>query len=174
MKYSPENRSLDIKSLPRSMSLRARLVTANILIVILAIVATGTYVYAKLQQQTNAFNSQMTMTMSMEGQDRVSATANDQGAQLNNYFTQENNTMLRVVAQANSLISNESHLSNGNYWDALTSLSRLPNGSWHNSTSDPASVFIPAKDTLTPDLAAELNTLKGMDFSVPWTLKTDP
>jgi GAF domain-containing protein/HAMP domain-containing protein len=159
---------------PRSLSLRARLIAANILIVVLAILATGYYVYSSGQQANNALTAQMDTNMAQQARDDLSATGNSQAESLQNFFSTATSNISLIGSTAGNLLSHETVLNKGTYWDAATSLARLTNGSWDNAKTDPASIFIPAKTDLTPNLISELNSLKQLDFMVPTMLKANP
>lgn len=156
-------------------SLRTRLIAANTLIAALAIAAMGIFVYLRAQQSTAALSAQLAQTVTQQAKDNLAATSQQQVASLNSFFASLRAQILNTSSTAGSLLSNQPALAGGLYWDAKTSMSRRSNGSWDNASgTDPAAVFIPAKFDLTDDLAAELNTLKQLDFVVPPLLRSNP
>ncbi|MBL8102506.1 MAG: GAF domain-containing protein, partial [Anaerolineales bacterium] len=96
-------------------------------------------------------------------------------AKLNFFFESKSREITLIGANINTLLSRESLLNNGIYWDAAQSLTTLPNGSWDNSNAEPSSIFIPAKIlTLNPGLISQINTLKLTETSIPSILKANP
>jgi GAF domain-containing protein/HAMP domain-containing protein len=156
-------------------SLRTRLIAANTLIVALAIAAMGIFVYLRAQESTGALSAQLAETVTQQAKDDLAANSQQQVASLNGFFTALRTQILDASSTAGSLLSNQPALAGGLYWDAKTSMSRRANGSWDNASgTDPAAVFIPAKADLTDELAAELDTLKQLDFVIPAKLRSNP
>ncbi|KAF0108765.1 MAG: putative signaling protein [Anaerolineaceae bacterium] len=157
-----------------SLTLRTKLILGNILITFIAITGTGYYAYLRAQQANTYLITQIDAIVRQQAEDQLTSTIAKQAIVLNNFFTTASENITIINATAQNLLSQELILNNGIYWDATESLSRLPNGSWDNSNTDLASVFIPAKTDLTDTLTSELNTLKQLDFVVPTFLAANP
>ena len=112
--------------------------------------------------------------MAQQAQENLNNTSVSQATSLNNFFVLMGRDITTIGANASNLLSQETTLNNSAFWDGSTALARLSNGSWDNSKTEPSSVFIPAKQVLTPDLVAELNTLKQLDLTAPTVLKQNP
>ena len=158
----------------RQLSLRARLILVNMLITFVAIAGLGYYVYYRAQQ-SNAYLTQQLDTSVLQGAENTLKTLNsEQVVTLNNFFATMSKNVNDLGQSASALLPQENVFGSGVYWDAKRSLSRLPNGSWDNSNSEAAALFIPAAVDLTDPLIAEVNTLRQMDFVVPVIQKSNP
>ncbi len=156
-------------------SLRARLILANAIITIVAVSAMGYYVYLRSQQASEVLAAQLDTSVRQQAQNELAATGDAQAAALNSFFTTVQHDIEDAGASAGALISKESNLDSGSYWNATELLTRIANGSWDNvATGDPASVFMPARAQLSESLVSELNTLKQLDFVVPQKLRANP
>jgi len=167
-----ENKSLSSKPATSrtphlgSLSFRAKLIIGNMVIIALAIVGTGYYVYSRTNIAKNVLQ---------DAQDKLNTTGATQAEDLNSFFVQMRKDISTVGTTTSNLLTQESSLNNTAFWDATLALSRSPKTqSWENPTTEPSSVFIPAKNDLTPDLAAELDTIKQLDLSVPQLLTQNP
>jgi GAF domain-containing protein/HAMP domain-containing protein len=157
-----------------SLSLRAKLIIGNMVILILAIIGTGYYVYSR-SQTSNAFLSKQLDTNELQqAEERLNNISNEQAAALNDFFVSLSKDTSLIGRAAENLLAQQDAMNRGVYWNASESLTRLPNGSWDNQNWEPASIFIPAKADLTGSLAIRLNTLRYLDFTAPAVLKKDP
>jgi GAF domain-containing protein/HAMP domain-containing protein len=156
-----------------SFTLRTKLILGNILIILLAITGTGYYVYLRGQQANYYLTTQLDRTVRQQAQGELTSISAEQANVLNNFFESMRKNIVTVGATTENLLSQETVINYGVYWDATRSLTRLPNGSWDNSSADPASVFVPAKIDITDRLASELNTLRQLDFIVPTILSSN-
>ncbi|MGB8213817.1 MAG: cache domain-containing protein [Anaerolineales bacterium] len=157
-----------------TLSFRARLIWANIVVTFLAVAGMGIYVYYRAQQTNLYLTQQLDTSVRQQAEDVLQKTSTQQVDILNNFFVSLRTDITNFGATTGKMLSNEDQLSNGAYWDATKSLSRLPNGSWGNPKTDELSVFIPAKQDLTPSLDSELDTLAQLNFAAPVLLKANP
>ncbi len=156
------------------ISLRMRLILANILIVALSIAVLGAYVYYRGQQSTAYLTDELRSNLRQKAVDTLTSTCQADTDAINTVFTTVSQQITNVGVSVNSMLIRQDLLGNGAYWDAWHQLARLQNGSWDNTDwTEPASVFIPARIELSDPLAVELNTLKQLDFTVPNILKTN-
>jgi GAF domain-containing protein/HAMP domain-containing protein len=176
MNNQPLPTNLVVKKRPvfGSLSLRAKLILGNMLIIIIAVAATGYYVYSRASQANAYLSNQLDANVAQQAQENLNNTSASQATALNNFFVLMGRDITTIGANASNLLSQETTLNNTAFWDGSTALARLSNGSWDNSKTEPSSVFIPAKQVLTPDLVAELNTLKQLDLTAPTVLKQNP
>ncbi len=176
MNNQPLSTDLVVKKRPLfgSLSLRAKLILGNMLIIIIAVAATGYYVYSRSSQANAYLSNQLDTNVAQQAQENLSNTSVSQATTLNNFFVLMGRDISNIGANASNLLSQETTLNNTAFWDGSKALARLSNGSWDNSKTEPSSVFIPAKQDLTPDLVAELNTLKQLDLTAPTILKQNP
>ncbi|MBE0681274.1 MAG: GAF domain-containing protein [Anaerolineales bacterium] len=157
------------------LSLRGKLIVGNMLITLLAILGMGYYVYFRAQESNDYLTTQLEQSVSQSADEQLAAVANEQSATLNDFFSSKSYEISLIGANLNNLLSGESRLGNGVYWDSAQSLSLLPNGSWDNSNEEPSSIFIPAgPQELTPAMVAVLNTIKLTESSVPPLLEKNP
>ena len=157
-----------------SLSLRAKLILANMLIIVMAVVGTGYYVYTRVNQANTYLADQLDKNVLQQAQEKLNNTSTSQATELNNFFVLMGRDITTIGTTASNLLSQGITLNNPSYWDAPTALRRLSNGSWDNSKTELSSVFIPAKLDLTPDLVEELNTIKLLDLTAPTILKQNP
>ncbi len=155
-------------------SLRTRLILGNTLITILAIAGMGYYVYFRAQQANTYLTEQLDKSVRQQAEDKLVTTSTDQAAVLDSSFVSMRKDITTLGSTIEKLLAQESTLSAGTYWDASTSVSRLPNGSGDNTNSEPGSIFVPANIEVTDSLRAEMNSLKYMDFPVPTMLAANP
>ena len=156
------------------ISLRTRLIAANILIIAVSIASLGYYVYYRGQVSTAFLTSELDASVRQKAVDSLTSSIVGQANSLNGIFTTVKKDVTGVGLSTNLLLVNEGTLNSTAYWDASKSLARLPNGSWDNpSTADPASIFIPGHVELTELLTTELNALKQLDFVAPTRLQAN-
>ena len=156
------------------VSLRTRLIVANILITVVAIAALGYYMYYRGQQSTAFLSNELDSSVRQKALDTLSVASVNQANTLNSIFASIRKDITGIGISTSMLLSREDQLGQSTYWDATQALTRISSGSWDNrSNSEPASVFIPARVKLTNSLANELNTLKQLDFIVPVILQAD-
>ncbi|MGZ6316169.1 MAG: hypothetical protein ACXWNQ_02830, partial [Anaerolineales bacterium] len=123
------------------VSLRTRLIAANILIIAVSIASLGYYVYYRAQETTKFLTSELDSSVRQKAVDSLTASIGEHSNSLNGIFTAVRKDVAGVGLSTNLLLVNEGTLDTTAYWDATKSLARLPNGSWDNpSTTDPASV----------------------------------
>ena len=151
----------------RFLSLRTRLILSYILVTFLAIVGLGYYIYLRALQSNALVSNQLDTSSRQQAEANLTLANAEQANILNTFFASMKNDMTTAGTDATYLLSKEGTLENGMYWDASKSLNRSANGSWDNSNSDTASVFIPAKVDLTDNLKSELNLLKQLDIVAP-------
>jgi hypothetical protein len=171
----PSNISAEKKNrLFGSLSLRTKLILANMLIIVVAVVGTGYYVYMRANQANTYLADQLDKNVLQQAQEKLNNTSASQATDLNNFFVLMGRDITTIGTTASNLLSQETTLNNPAYWNASTALGRLSSGSWDNSNSELSSVFIPAKQDLTPGLVVELNTIKLLDLTAPTILKQNP
>jgi len=156
-------------------SLRTRLVATSVIITALAIAAMGYYVFFRAGQATDSLADQLELNLRQQAQANLNAVSSEQVGILNAFFGDMRRGIADAGTSAAQLLSQQPAVGPGVYWDALTSVYQLPTGSWDNpSTTDPASVFLPSQARFDEALAAQLNTLKYLDFVVPGKLRANP
>ncbi|MFH1186237.1 MAG: cache domain-containing protein [Chloroflexota bacterium] len=156
-------------------SLRTRLVATSVIITALAIAAMGYYVFFRGRQATDALADQLESNIRQQAEANLDAVSSEQVSILNAFFGDMRRDIADAGTSAAELLSQQPAVGPGGYWDALTSVFQLPSGSWDNpSTTDPASVFLPVQARFDETLAAQLNTLKYLDFVVPGKLQGNP
>ncbi|HET6847033.1 MAG TPA: cache domain-containing protein, partial [Anaerolineales bacterium] len=159
----------------RQGSLRTRLIVTNVAITALAVAALGYYVFVRTQQSTNTLADQLDISIRQQAEANLAAESDQHVSELNSFFQAMRTDITDAGASAGELLSKPAELSTGQYWDATTSVTQLPTGSWDNpSTTDPASIFVPVRSSLDANLIAQLNTLKYLDFVVPGKLAANP
>lgn len=156
------------------LKLRTKLTLGNMLITFIAIIGMGYYVYYRNQESNTFLTTQLEASVRDKAEGNLSTISSEQSTLLNGFFTSMRESVLTLGSIENRMLSQESLLNNGEYWDASESLSRLASGSWDNSNADIASIFIPAKVELTDELISKINVLKQTELIVPPTLENNP
>ena len=136
---------LDNFSFRFPVSLRTRLILANVLIIAVSVGALGYYVFYR-SQQTNAFLSdELDTSTRQKAVDSLTATGDAQAATLSEMFADIRRQTTSVGLSADMMLTKHGEPGTGTYWDAKNDLARLPNGSWDNiDRTEPGSVFLPA------------------------------
>lgn len=158
----------------RLTSLRSRLILGNMIITFLAITGMGYYVYFRAQESNALLASQLENNVRSKAENDLSTTTKEQAALLDNFFASMRENVSTIGTIQGRMLSQESLLNSGLFWDASTSLSRLASGSWDNSNTEVASIFIPADVELTDALSSKLNVLKQTELTVPSILDSNP
>ncbi len=144
------------------------------LIIAVAIVGTGYYVYARTNEANTYLVDQLDKNVLQQAKDKLTNTSASQAAELNNFFIIMRRDITTIGSTTSNLLSQETSLGNESYWDASQVLVPIAKGSWDNPNTEPSSVFVPAKDYLSPSLVSELNTVKKLDFTAPTILQQSP
>jgi GAF domain-containing protein/HAMP domain-containing protein len=157
-----------------SMNLRAKLILGNLLITFIAIVGMGYYVYFRTQESNTVLTTQLESSVRNKAEEKLYTTSKEQAALLNGFFESMGNNISMLSKIEKNMLSEETSLNSGIYWDAKVSLFRLPSGSWDNSNTEVASIFIPADVELTDNLVSKLNVVKQTELIAPTILLDNP
>jgi len=176
----PENHITQHKT-PRSnfVSLRTKLIVANLFITIAAIVFVGYYLLIRTQALNTLLTEQLDKSVQQEAENRLNAALAEGASALNSFFdtTEKNLETARIATE--TYIEKENELADGVYvsgvlWSASETLFYLPSGSLDNPNQETGSIFIPTKTVVTEKLASEINALKQLDTIAPIILKENP
>lgn len=159
---------------PWLISLRTRLILSYILVTVIAIVALGYYIYLRALQSNVLVSTQLDASVLQQAEANLTLANAEQANNLNGFFTSISNDMTTAGTTASELLSYGGSPNNPSNWDASKSLVRAANGSWTNSSSEKASVFIPSRQDLTDPLISELNSLRQLDVVAPAILNENP
>ncbi|MFZ5820209.1 MAG: cache domain-containing protein [Chloroflexota bacterium] len=176
----PENQTAQQKT-PRSnfVSLRTKLIVANLFVTIAAIVFVGYYLLNRTQALNNLLTEQLDKSVQQETENRLDAALAEGASALNSFFdtTEKNLETARIATE--TYIEKEIEVADGIYvsgvlWNASETLFYLPGGSLDNPNQETGSIFLPTKVVLTEKLASEINALKQLDTIAPIILKENP
>jgi GAF domain-containing protein/HAMP domain-containing protein len=156
------------------LNLRAKLTAGNMAITFLAIFLMGLYVYLRTRTANETLTSQLEQSIRARAEENLLSGSKEQASLLNNFFSSMSRNTSVIGSSFSSMLSRRILLSDSPYWDAKTSLSRLPTGNWDNPNSEIASVFIPSTEELTDSLALKLNTIKYSELFIPSVLEDNP
>ena len=167
------SRRSPIQELFSSLTLRGKLTAVNMGISLVIMLVMGIYIYLRIQDGSN----QLVLSVEENARQRAEADLfnlnSEQASRLGSFFQgMSGNT--GVVANSIRTMLIDENLSNSNYWDANSSLERLPNGSWDNSNSETSSIFIPSAVNLNAPLIRKLNLLKHAELVLPSILEENP
>ena len=105
---------------------------------------------------------------------QITTSAGNTAEQTNELFSLLVNDINIMSSYRASLEAQKETLGQGAYWDASTRLMRLPGSQYGNSTSDPASIYIPFTVSIDQTVLADLNTTAYFDFYALNYLKNHP
>lgn len=155
------------------LNLRGKLTVGNMAVTLLVVLVMGLYVYLRIQEGSRQLVVSVEESAKSRAEDDLFRANREQADHLNGFFeNMRNNT--EIAASSIQSILNDEKLSGSPYWDAGTSLSRLPTGSWDNPNDEISSIFIPAEVQLTDALIRKLNLLKHSELVFPSILKGNP
>ncbi len=155
------------------LSLRGKLTAVTMAISFLVVLVMGIYIYLRIRDGSNQLILNVEENARQHAEDEIARINSEQASRLDSFF-QGMNDNTRVAANSIQTILTDERLAGGTYWDASSSLERLPNGSWDNSNSEAASVFIPAAVSLNDPLIRKLNLLKHTELFLPSILDENP
>lgn len=158
----------------RTLSFRARLILASMLIIFLAVAGMGFYVFYRAQQTDLYLTQQLDTTVRQQAETELQKSIAAETETLNNFFAALRKEITTLGDTTTKLLDSEAKLNTGDYWNAEDVLYHLSNGNWDNPNSDVVSVFIPGTVALSPDLVSQLNTLVQLDFTTPAILAANP
>jgi GAF domain-containing protein len=158
-----------------AISLRAKILLGNFLIVLLTVAAMGYFVFYRSQATNDFLVNQVGVSVDQEIENRLAATVSREANTTHLFFSAIKNAIEFYGNTAGIIISNDQNIALGEgEWDAYGNLAQLSNGSWDNANTEPASIFIPAHTVIRNDIARELVTLKGLDNLTLSLLETNP
>jgi putative methionine-R-sulfoxide reductase with GAF domain len=156
------------------LTFQSRLSIGVMLITVLAIAILG---YFTLSRQTNTMrfvNALLTLENKQQAEEQLLSLVTREAENADQFFNQVTLEIEVVAGNAASLLTKQSLLGDGAYWDAQTELQRLSEGQWGNSATDPASVLAASSVMPAEAFITELNTLIYLDMLVPTVLDSSP
>ena len=168
--------SQPIKGRPQgTVSLRAKILLANLLIVLVTVAAMGYFVFYRSQATNEFLTDQFDISVTREIENRLAVIVSNEVNDISIFFSSMKNAIDTFGSTTGAFLSNESSIDLENTkWNAYFEMTQLPNGSWDNPNEDIASIFLPAKIQIKDDLAKELAILKGLDYFTQELLKKNP
>lgn len=158
-----------------SVSLRAKILLANLFIVLITVTAMSYFVFSRSQATNEFLSEQFDISVTREIENRLAVTVSNEVNDISIFFSTMKNTIDTFGTTTGAFLSNNSTLDIDNTeWNAYLELTRLPNGSWDNSNDETSSIFLPANMQINNELARELAILKGLDFYTQELLKRNP
>jgi len=158
-----------------AFSLRAKILLGIFLIVLLTVAAMGYFVFSRSQSTNEFLVNQVGVSVNQEIEYRLAATVAREANTIHLFFSSMKNAVEFFGTATESVISNNYLIATeDNSWNAYNSLTRLPSGSWDNANTEPASIFIPAREEIHFDVARELSALKGLDELTLSLLERNP
>ena len=158
----------------RTFSIRNRLIAGSILIVFLAVLIMGAFFYIQASRTNSKIISTFGTATIEEAKNLLNSSANRNAETLSRYFNSLEESMLSLKGYGQSLFANPSPFETGTFWNAEVSLFRNDKGSWDNSNTEAASVFIPAKADLSTSMVSDLNIMRHLDLVAPSILDINP
>jgi len=160
---------------PNAISLRAKILLANLLIVLVAVAAMGYFVFYRSQTTNEFITEQFDTSVTREIKNRLTVIVSNEVNDISIFFSSMRNTIDTFGSTTGAFLSNESSIDLENVkWNAYSEMTQLPNGSWDNSNDDIASIFLPTRMQIKDDLAKELAILKGLDYFTQDLLEKNP
>jgi GAF domain-containing protein/HAMP domain-containing protein len=181
MKDTPPENHTPQRRTPRSnfISLRTKLIVANLFITIAAIIFVGYYLLNRTQALNTLLTEQLDKSVQQEIENRLNAALTEGASSLNSFFTTTEKNLETARIATETFIEQDDQLAGGIYfsgvlWKANETLFPLASGSLDNPNWETGSIFLPAKTVLTEKLASEINALKQLDSIAPIILQENP
>jgi GAF domain-containing protein/HAMP domain-containing protein len=158
-----------------AFSLRAKIILANLLIVLVTVAAMGYFVFYRSQTANEFLEEQFDISVTRDIENRLTIIVTEEANNVSIFFSSMKNVIDTFGTTTGALLSNENSIALDDVeWNAYFELSQLPNGSWDNSNNEIASIFLPARMRINDDLAIELAALKGLDYFTQGLLEKNP
>jgi len=165
----------DRKQESNVVSLRAKIILGNLLIVLLSISAMGYFVFYRSQSANEFLIDQFDTSVIKEIENRLAVIASNEANDISIFFSSMKNVIDTFGTTTGAIISNDQTISlDTPVWNAYFELEQLPSGSWDNSNDELASIFLPARMRVNDDLAKELAALKSLDFFTQGLIDKNP
>jgi len=157
------------------VSLRSKILLANLLIVLITVAAMGYFVFYRSQVANEFLAEQFDTSVNREIENRLANIVSNEVNDISIFFSSMKYVIDTFGTTTGAFLSNEDSIDlDKAEWNAYFELSQLPNGSWDNSNDEIASVFLPARMRIQDDLAKELAILKGLDYFTKGLLEKNP
>lgn len=150
--------------------------------IVLGILATGVislgvlafFAFDRARQTINTLSGRLETSVKLLAEEQLINTVFTEATAANESFEDITAEVVDLSQYWVSLQKKQPVLTQGNYWDAGTSLVKLGGGQYGNSSSDISSVFVPTNSVVDDSLYANLNTSAYLDFHAPRILETYP
>ncbi len=170
---SPKNS----KEKHRQVALRlgTKITLGNILIVLIAVLSMGFFVYNRSQSANAFLIEQYDLSSRREIENLLTATVTREANSINLFFSRMNDIIEVFGNTTKSYISTDASLNieNGG-WNAFQELVQLQNGNWDNANTETSSIYVPARTGIGNEVATELSALKGLDYFFGGLLENNP
>lgn len=159
----------------KTLSLRAKILLGNLIIVLITVAAMGYFVFYRSQAANAFLVEQFDISVSREIENRLNIITSEEVNDIGIFFSSMKNVVETFGATTGAFISDDKTIIlEESDWNAYLELGRLPNGSWDNSNTELASIFLPASMTVRNDIAKELAALKSLDYFTQGLLENNP
>jgi len=157
------------------LSLRAKILLGNLLIVFFTVAAMGYFVFSRSQAANEFLAEQFDISTTREIENRLTIITAEEASNISIFFSSMTNVINTFATTTGAFISNDDVIvPEESEWNAYVELTQLPNGSWDNSNNEIASIFLPANMSIRDNLARELAALKGLDYFTQGLLMNNP
>ena len=158
-----------------AISLRAKILLGNLLIVLVTVAAMGYFVFYRSQSANEFLAEQFDTSVTREIENRLAVIVSNEANDIGTFFSSMKNVIDTFGTTAGTFLSNENSINLEDAdWNAYLELTQLPTGSWDNSNDEIASIFLPSKMDIRDNLAKELAILKGLDYFTQGMLEKNP
>ena len=158
-----------------AISLRAKIILANLVIVLVTVAAMGYFVFNRSQSTNEFLISQVGVSVNQEIENRLTATVTREANKIHLFFATTKSAIELFGNTAGALVSKDRiTIIAVSEWNAFDKLSQLPSGSWDNANIEPSSIFIPTRPAIQDGVARELVALKGLDDFTLSLLEKNP
>jgi len=123
---------------------------------------------------TTNLSNRLDTSVKLLAEEQLINSVNTQATLANQSFDDVRQEVSSLAHHWELLQNEEQTLSLGAYWDGRNELTQLAGGQYGNSTSDPSSIYVPAKLELNDPLFTDINTSAYLDFYAPETLRSHP
>ena len=172
-KKAPTNKNSSREKI--SLRLGTKITLGNILIVLIALISMGYFVYNRSQVANKYLIDQYDESSRREIENLLTASVSREANSINLFFSRMNDTIEIFGHTTKAYISKDnSTYFEGISWNAFQKLTQLPNGNWDNDNSEGAAIYVPGSTGIGNDVATELTALKGLDFFFGGLLEDSP
>lgn len=123
---------------------------------------------------TTNLSNRLDTSVKLLAEEQLINTVNTEASIANQSFDDVRKEVSSLAHHWELLHGKKQTLGLGTYWDGRNELTQLSAGQYGNSTTDPSSIYVPAKVSLNDAVYTDINTSAYLDFAAPEALRLHP